>query len=436
MKQEILSPLPAVTEAEADPTIDPDALPEEFAFTPVEQRAKRWTGITAQKQRLFIAHLAATGAVTMAAKVAGHSSSAFYQLRKRDDAGTFAAAWDKAVEAGARRVADLLMEYAIYGVPETLSKEGRVVLERRRPNIRAMQHIAASRFPENFGDIDPVDGRPATAIPHAVRRLREKWRAEWEAERQAEIFERNQRANRQETGLDDRLRIIRTGFQRRISHDPVKRAAWDLLTGPGTDWDAVRKEDAYRNPQKHEWHMHHPDMIVPLTAGAGNLDWDAEEGGDLSNPNPPPADYVPWTEGGAEDEIWFERYEDHMVEGEAGESDPAPTTGTARIARGDMRLAAHTLRERAEAWQAARQPVYQHPHGFLADNSLRGGGTGSERNSTRRRIERTIAELEREWNAAYSEESWAAWKAGRVAAGEVNAAEADDTNPPQPEDQA
>ena len=56
---------------------------------------------------------------------AGHSTSAFYQLRKRDDAGSFAAAWDKAVEAGARRVADLLMEYAIYGVPETISKEGR-----------------------------------------------------------------------------------------------------------------------------------------------------------------------------------------------------------------------------------------------------------------------------------------------------------------------
>lgn len=90
-----------------------------------------------------------------------------------------------------------------------------------------------------------------------------------------------------------------------------------------------------------------------------------------------------------------------------------------------MRLAAHTLRERAEAWQAARRPVYQHPHGFLADNSLRGGGTGSERNSTRRRIERTIAELEREWNAAYSEESWAAWKAGRAAAGEATEADAD-----------
>jgi hypothetical protein len=396
MKQEILPPLPAAIDAEADPAIDapddPGDLSEELAFTPVEQRTKRWTGITAQKQRLFIAHLAATGAVSMAAKVAGHSASAFYQLRKRDDAGSFAAAWDRAVEAGARRVADLLMEYAIYGVPETISKEGRVILERRRPNIRAMQHIAASRFPESFGaGINPIDG-PATAVPHAVRRLREKWQAEWEAERQAKLLEHNARANRQDTDLDDRLRTIRTAYQRRISHDPVKRAAWDLLTGPGTDWAAVRKADAYINPQKHEWHIHHPDMIVPLSAGAGNVDWEAAEGGE-------------------EDELWFGRFDEHMIEGEAGESDLA----TGKITRGDVRMAAHTLRERAEAWQQARQPAIQHPHGFLADTSLHGGGTGRERDVARRRIERAIAELEREWNAAYCEESWAAWKAGTPA---------------------
>ena len=441
MPQEILPPLPALIDPGADPvpdpaidaTIDPDDLPPELAFTPVPQRSKRWSGITAQKQRIFIAQLAATGAVSMAAKAIGHSTSALYHLRKRAGAESFAAAWDRAVEAGARRVADLLMEYAIYGVPETISKRGEVILERRRPHIRAMQHIAASRFPENFAGVDPVDGRPASAVPHAIRRLREKWRAEWEAERQAKLLEHQQRANRQESDLDDRLRIIRTAYQRQISHDPVKRAAWDMLTGPGTDWDAVRREDAYTNPQKHEWHMHHPDMIIPLSAEAGNIDWETQEGGDLANPNPPPADHVPWAEGGEEDEIWFERYAEHIVEGGFGESDPA----TGKLTRGDMRAAANRLRERAEGWQAARRPVYQHPHGFLADKSLQGGGTGRERDMTRRRIERTIAELEREWNAAYSEESWAAWKAAKQA-GEAEAAgtaeaDADATGAAQPQ---
>lgn len=432
MEQEILPALPAVAGHDL-PDIDPDDLPEELAFTPVERHGKPWTGINAAKQRIFIAQLAATGAVSMAAKAIGHSSSALYQLRKRDGAESFAAAWDRAVEAGARRVADLLMEYAIYGVPETISKRGQVILERRRPNIRAMQHIAASRFPGHFAGIDPVDGRPATAIPHAVRRLRETWRAEWEAERQAAILEHDERANRQETDLDDRLRVIRTAYQRKISHDPVKRAAWDMLTGPGTDWDAVRAQDAYLNPQKHEWHMFHPDMIIPLSAGAGNLDWDAEEGGDLSNPNPPPADYVPWTGGGKEDEIWFERYEKHIVESEAGESDPA----SAMLTRSDLRLVAHSLRERAEGWQQARPPVIRHPHGFPGPNYQNGGPTSNQRDLARRRIERAIEELEREWNAAYSEESWAAWQAGRAATAEAtNDAETDETNQPQPEGEA
>ena len=107
-----------------------------------------------------------------------------------------------------------------------------------------------------------------------------------------------ERARRQESELDDRLRTIRTGYQRGISHDPVKRAAWDLLAGPGTDWDALRREDAYINPQKHEWHIYHPDMILPFAAGAGHIDWQAHEGGDLSHPNPPPAACVPGAEGG------------------------------------------------------------------------------------------------------------------------------------------
>ncbi len=414
MRQEILPPLPADdADVGTDTAIDPEDLPEELAFTPVEQRSKRWKGISAHKQRLFIAHLVGTGAVSMAAQAAGHSASAFYQLRKREGAASFAAAWDRAVEMGARRVADLLMEYAIYGVPETISKDGRLILERRRPHIRAMQHIAASRFPVEFGaTLNPVDG-PATAVPHAVQRLRDQWRSEWEEERKARMLEYNQREKRQETDLDDRLRVIRTGYQRKISHDPVKRAAWDLLTGPGTDWDKLRAADAYLNPQKHEWHMYHPDMIVPLAAGAGNHDWEAEEGGDLAHAewHPPAGD--PDGSKGESDEIWFDYYADYIVEGELGETVP----GSGQIARGDLRFAAHTLRTRAEAWQAARPPVLDRPCGLPRDVHMWGGPTLTERDRTRRRVERAIEQLEREYAAAYSEESWAAWKAGGGPAG-------------------
>jgi hypothetical protein len=420
MQQEILPPLPAPTDSGVDSDVaaefqfDPDDFPPELEFDPAPQHAKRWAGINAQRQRIFIAHLAASGAVTMAAKVIGVSTSALYLLRKREGADSFAAAWDKAVEIGARRIADTLMEHAIYGIPETLSRDGQVILERRKFNTRAMVHIAASRFPEQFGGLLNFDGMPASATPHSIRRLKEKWREEWEAERRAAELEQQQgpaaeaRRRSQTMDLDDRLRVIRTAYQRQIAHDPVKRAAWDLLTGPGTDWDAVRKADAYINPQKHEWHMYHPDMVVPLAAGARNVDWEAEAGGDLSDVEwRPPADDPDGSEG-LTDELWFDHYADHMIEGAEGEGDPEAKT----VTRGDLRKAAATLRAKAEGWQQARQPVIQHPHGFLANPYSNGGPTHSERDAARRRAERAIAELEREWNAAYSEESWAAWKAG------------------------
>ncbi|MGL3819817.1 hypothetical protein [Sphingopyxis sp. R3-92] len=446
MKQTILPPLSDPDDDGPDPMIDPDDLPPGLAFTAVEQRTKRWSGITAQKQRLFIAHLAATGAVTMAAKAAGHSASAFYQLRRREGAYSFGAAWDRAVEMGARRVADLLMEYAIYGVPETWSKEGRVTMERRRPHIRAMQHIARNNFPESFGDAINIDGMPATALPHGIRRLKARWQAEWEKERRdraaADRLEYDKLQQRQETGLDDRLRSIRTAFQRKIAHDPVKRAAWDLLTGPGTDWQAVIRADAYINPQKHEWHMHHPDMIVPIGAGAADSDWQEETGGDDELPNVewrPPAD-DPDGSKGQSDEIWFNRYADHIVEdgdaigdaigdgrddGNGGEKDKARKDG--KFTRSEMRTAAATLRARAEAWQQSRQPVIQHPPDFLANPHHQGGPTTPERDAARRRIDREIEALEREWNAAYSEESWAAWKAGDGKAATPDAGTADGT---------
>lgn len=185
--------------------------------------------------------------------------------------------------------------------------------------------------------------------------------------------------------------------------------------------------------------MFHPDMIVPLAACAGNLDWEAEEGHkDLSHAEWHAPAEDPDGSTGQSDEIWFERYEGHIVEraqgedeaeqgdapkahdGDAhrdengsengGESAPDPRT----VTRAELRAAAHELRTRAEAWQQARRPVIQHPHGFLTEPRITAGPTIDDRNAARRRIERTITELEREWNAAYSEESWAARKAGKM----------------------
>ncbi|WP_141133925.1 hypothetical protein [Sphingopyxis indica] len=90
MPQDILPPLTGTAPSAPDSpgeepfVADPDDLPPELAFDPVPQQTKRWAGIIPHKQRLFVAHLAATGSVTMAAK-----ASALYQLRKREGAAGF-----------------------------------------------------------------------------------------------------------------------------------------------------------------------------------------------------------------------------------------------------------------------------------------------------------------------------------------------------------
>ncbi|HET6524750.1 hypothetical protein [Sphingopyxis sp.] len=368
MPQEILPPLPAVVEPGAnfapDPAIDPEDLPPELAFTPAPQRSKRWTGITAAKQRAFIAHLAATGAVTMAAKAIGHSGSALYQLRKRAGAESFAAAWDKAVEMGARRVLDMLLEHAIHGVPETLSKDGQVILERRKFNTRAMMWIVQQRFPEQYGGSLESYGSAPHSLPDGLRKLRDRWRREWEEEQgeaAAEAEARDPGPRDAVLGIVARIAAIRRAFLEGIVPDPVKRAAWELLVGPA-DWPAIAAAAAGEAPwDEPQRSMHDPAMIVSLAA-------------------PDPYD-------------------------EDGDEDGAPIAAAL----------AETEPERRAAFEAALdgpRPVFQRPHGFLARNTISGGPTAMDRLAARHRAERAIDELERQWNAAYSEETWAAWKAG------------------------
>ncbi len=214
---------------------------EAFDFTPVARATKRWNGITDQKQRAFIANLAGSGCVKMAADSIGTSTSAMYQLRKRPGAESFAAAWDKAVEAGARRVLDLLMAHAIHGTPETLLKDGEVILERRKFNTRAMMWIVQQRFPEQYGGSLNVTGSAPNSMPHSVRKLKEQWRKEWEAEQTQVATVTAEETN---AAIMMKLRVLerRTWFKKFVPwmDDTEKRAACEILYGP-QDWQAIRQ---------------------------------------------------------------------------------------------------------------------------------------------------------------------------------------------------
>ena len=60
----------------------------------------RFDGWTPARQLVFLETLARTRSVSAAAKSAGMSREGAYRLRRRDDAGLFSAAWDRAMGAG------------------------------------------------------------------------------------------------------------------------------------------------------------------------------------------------------------------------------------------------------------------------------------------------------------------------------------------------
>ena len=179
MAQEIIpEPIPEPTPFD----IDPEDLPPALEFTPVPRKRLRSNGLNPMRQRAFIAYLSVNGSVEMSATAIGASDSALYNLKRAEGAESFAAAWDNAIEMGARRVLDTLMDHAIHGTPEKLIKNGEVILERRKYNTRAMMWIVQQRFPELYGGNLNLSGRPASSLPHGIQKLKEEWRKEWEEE--------------------------------------------------------------------------------------------------------------------------------------------------------------------------------------------------------------------------------------------------------------
>ena len=84
----------------------PDADDPLLSFAPYLHPHPRSNSITPERQRRFIATLAATGIVTQAARSIGKSMEALYKLRNKPGAEGFAAAWDAALERGVQRLED------------------------------------------------------------------------------------------------------------------------------------------------------------------------------------------------------------------------------------------------------------------------------------------------------------------------------------------
>jgi len=90
-------------------------------------------------QREFLEHLAATGSVRTAAMHVSMSPSAAYQLRHRPEGAAFRLGWAAAVLIARERLADELLDRAIWGYEETATisrEDGRSFARRQRRDSR------------------------------------------------------------------------------------------------------------------------------------------------------------------------------------------------------------------------------------------------------------------------------------------------------------
>ena len=107
-----------------------------FAPVPVKPRHNGWTS---ERQRAFIMMLAQLGSVRTAAKSVGKSRQSAYNLRKREGAESFAAAWDRALMAGEDMAIELGVERALHGEERDYFYQGARVATYRRYDNRLLR---------------------------------------------------------------------------------------------------------------------------------------------------------------------------------------------------------------------------------------------------------------------------------------------------------
>lgn len=124
----------------------------------------RWTKSPAARRRAFLAALAATGNITLAAERADVPRPTLYVWRKR--LPEFAAAWAEALETGTDALEDVAVQRAVAGTPEPVFYQGTQVATQTRVSDSLLMFLLKSRRPEKFRTGPaPVgsDGKPVKA---------------------------------------------------------------------------------------------------------------------------------------------------------------------------------------------------------------------------------------------------------------------------------
>lgn len=150
-----------------------------LGFAPYIHKAPRSNSITPDRQRAFIAALAASGIVTQAARVIGASLEALYKIRNAPGAEGFAAAWEEAVDRGMARLEDCALERAIAGEERFIVRHGEVVASWRRYDTPLLMFLLRNRRRARYDAYGLRGGeRPLSAAEERARAIEEEREAE------------------------------------------------------------------------------------------------------------------------------------------------------------------------------------------------------------------------------------------------------------------
>lgn len=141
-----------------------------LGFAPYVHKAARRNSITPDRQRAFIAALAASGIVTQAAREIGASLEALYKLRHLPGAEGFSAAWEAAIDRGMERLEDCALERAIVGEERVVVRRGEVVTTWRRFDTGLLIFLLRSRRRGRFEAYVPVRAEARESEAEARRR--------------------------------------------------------------------------------------------------------------------------------------------------------------------------------------------------------------------------------------------------------------------------
>lgn len=145
----------------SDPPPEDDPL---LSFQPFIHPRPRRNSITPDRQRRFIATLAATGVVKQAALAIGASLEALYKLRHRPGAEGFSAAWEAAIDAGIARLEDCALERALLGEERPVVSAGKLVATYTRYDTQLLLFLLRQRRGHRYGApgrIDPALDEPS-----------------------------------------------------------------------------------------------------------------------------------------------------------------------------------------------------------------------------------------------------------------------------------